>query len=706
MNAFRKRPHLVVGLLVSFLFLGFHYLGFGFLDAVDKKVYDLMMHLRASGEPNGDIVLVAIDDDSVEKLGRWPWPRSLLARGLDKISEGNPGVVGLSVILSEPEVSDGLREIDALAEEYRNMLRRGESPGEAPEAPAGPADALAALADPASGNQEGDGTAEGNANATGHGNGDGNAERGGDGSAADPVEETDPFLARIIEARSRLDNDAALADALKRAGNVVLPVFFKSSGVAVSSGEAYTPLRRYALGAWDGAPQSWHPRADRITRPIDPFLENAAGLGHINLLFDPEDSTYRREYLYYEYKRLYFPSYTVALAARFLGQERDQTGARPGMGVSVGPLFIPTDPWGATPIDFCGADSTFKSYSFFDVVNDKIPPSVFTDKAVIVTPTAKGIQNPLATPMGTMNVGEFSANALATFLSGKSITEPSFSLLARLVLILFVGLAVTFILPKIRAAAAAGFFAVLLAALAGASAWLFVSKDTWLSTTYPMAMLVIGYIGVVSAQYFVTETTRDKAVGESAETNRMLGVSFQSQGMLDMAFDKFRRVPVDDELKDLLYSLGLDYERKRQFNKAANVYEYIEKHDPKFKDVAQRKTKLMQASDTMVFGTGIFGPTGGDDGLMSTGTDTKPTLGRYEILRQLGKGAMGVVYLGQDPRINRTTAIKTVRFTDEFEEEQAAEMKAKFFREAESAGTLSHPHIVTIYDAGEEQDLA
>ncbi|OQX64332.1 MAG: hypothetical protein B5M56_00200 [Desulfococcus sp. 4484_241] len=65
-----------------------------------------------------------------------------------------------------------------------------------------------------------------------------------------------------------------------------------------------------------------------------------------------------------------------------------------------------------------------------------------------------------------------------------------------------------------------------------------------------------------------------------------------------------------------------------------------------------------------------------------------------------------MVYLGQDPRINRTTAIKTVRFQDDFDEEEAAEMKKKFFREAESAGTLSHPNIVTIYDAGEEQDIA
>ena len=67
---------------------------------------------------------------------------------------------------------------------------------------------------------------------------------------------------------------------------------------------------------------------------------------------------------------------------------------------------------------------------------------------------------------------------------------------------------------------------------------------------------------------------------------------------------------------------------------------------------------------------------------------------------------MGVVYMGLDPRINRTTAIKTFRFAEGFEEHEARRMKDKFFREAESAGTLSHPNIVTIFDAGEDQELA
>jgi tRNA A-37 threonylcarbamoyl transferase component Bud32 len=82
------------------------------------------------------------------------------------------------------------------------------------------------------------------------------------------------------------------------------------------------------------------------------------------------------------------------------------------------------------------------------------------------------------------------------------------------------------------------------------------------------------------------------------------------------------------------------------------------------------------------------------------------TIGRYEIIRSIGKGAMGEVFLGRDPHINRLTAVKTVRFEENFAKDDIEQIKIKFFREAESAGTLSHPHIVTIYDAGEDGDSA
>jgi serine/threonine-protein kinase len=82
------------------------------------------------------------------------------------------------------------------------------------------------------------------------------------------------------------------------------------------------------------------------------------------------------------------------------------------------------------------------------------------------------------------------------------------------------------------------------------------------------------------------------------------------------------------------------------------------------------------------------------------------TLGRYQVEREIGRGAMAVVYQGLDPKINRVVAIKAIALAREFSDEELEEARRRFFREAESAGRLNHPNIVTVYDAGEDQQLA
>ncbi len=81
-------------------------------------------------------------------------------------------------------------------------------------------------------------------------------------------------------------------------------------------------------------------------------------------------------------------------------------------------------------------------------------------------------------------------------------------------------------------------------------------------------------------------------------------------------------------------------------------------------------------------------------------------IGRYRILDELGRGATGVVYRAQDPAIGRTIAIKTIRLSDFTDEAERERLRERLFREAQSAGMLSHPNIVTIYDIAEENGLA
>ncbi len=73
-------------------------------------------------------------------------------------------------------------------------------------------------------------------------------------------------------------------------------------------------------------------------------------------------------------------------------------------------------------------------------------------------------------------------------------------------------------------------------------------------------------------------------------------------------------------------------------------------------------------------------------------------IGRYQVVKELGRGAMGVVFQAVDPTIGRTVAIKTIRLSDVTNTQERAKLRERLFREARSAGILSHPNIVTIYD--------
>ncbi len=81
-------------------------------------------------------------------------------------------------------------------------------------------------------------------------------------------------------------------------------------------------------------------------------------------------------------------------------------------------------------------------------------------------------------------------------------------------------------------------------------------------------------------------------------------------------------------------------------------------------------------------------------------------LGRYEILEELGRGAMGVIYKAKDPVIGRFVAVKTIRLGDFTAPGQVEELRSRLMREAQSAGVLSHPNIITIFDVGEEEGLS
>ncbi|MBB3167985.1 serine/threonine-protein kinase [Simiduia aestuariiviva] len=149
----------------------------------------------------------------------------------------------------------------------------------------------------------------------------------------------------------------------------------------------------------------------------------------------------------------------------------------------------------------------------------------------------------------------------------------------------------------------------------------------------------------------------------------------------------------------LSYDVAQTYEKQRRYEQAEKLYRSILARSGRFADVQGRLRRLQELSSGQA-GAGLDATLVIDEQIIN-----KPVLGRYEIQKELGRGAMGVVYLARDPRIGRMVAVKTLHYKH-FESNQLEGVKARFFREAEAAGRLSHPNIVSVFDVGEEADLA
>ncbi len=626
--------------------------GSDLVQSLERLAYD--WGVRASGRaPSSRIAVIAIDDQSIANIGRWPWSREVHAQMIGKLKQAGAKVVGYASFFFEPQIDPGLAYVQKLTELYQAL----------PPA-----------------QQEG----------------------------------FAQFGATLGEAENALNNDRKLAAAVTDAGNVALPMLFV---LGEPRGNPDRPLPDNVL-------------KNQITKVVDrigaqsnnifpvptiqaaaPLQEVAAGataIGHLNALPDVDGST-RTEPLIVRYYDQYFPSFSLMVAARSLNLGAGDIEMRLGEGVKVGNLTINTDPYLQMHSYFYKdkeGKPAFPLDSFYDVISGKIPAEKYRDKVVLIGATAAGVGTYQVTPISAaMPPVVTLAHSVSSILQEDFFVAPTWGFWVEKLVFLLVALYLILLLPRLKAGMGFGVSAAVLIALVATHFVLMTGKLMWIQLMASAVLLVIGHILLTTKRFLVTERGKARSDLDSAESNRMLGLAFQGQGQFDMAFDKFKKVPLDDAVMDNLYNLALDFERKRQFNKAHAVYEYMATYNPKFRDLDQKLNRAKQMSETVILGGGS-GRSNASTLILEGGAVEKPMLGRYQVEKELGKGAMGVVYLGKDPKIGRVVAIKTMALSQEFEADELEDVKQRFFREAETAGRLNHPNIVTIYDAGEEHDLA
>lgn len=616
-----------------------------FIGTLERRFYDFSS-TSSSRQPSDRIAVIAIDDQSIANIGRWPWPRDIHAQLIDKLAAAKARVVVHTVFFFEPEVDRGLAFIRKLKV------------------------VLAANAEPASA----------------------------------PSARSEQLAQVIAEAEAALDTDVRLAASLRNAGNVLLPSHFT---LGEPQGNADQPLPAFALRSALDESSGFSLAALRAQEPIESLGAAAAGIGHLDQLPDV-DGAVRFEPLLVSYDGKAVPSMALLAATKSLNLSAGDIKLHVGESVQIGKLRVKTDEsalmW---PQFYKGHDGkpAFGVDSFYDVLNGKIPASKYADKIVIIGATAAGVGTSFPVPGNpSLSPAETIAHITSSILSEHFIVQPGWGGGATLAVLLLVSAYLIVALPRLSAGMAALSTLMLFTLLLGTEFVLLSGAALWLKLVFPATLLLIGHLAFTTKRFLMTEAGKIESDEESAETSRMMGLALQGQGQLDMAFDHFRRVPMSEAVMGNLYSLALDFERKRQFNRAETVYKHMAAYNKDYKDLNIKLNRAKNLTETVMLGGNSVHP--GGTVLLDVGAVEKPMLGRYQIEKELGKGAMGVVYLGKDPKIGRVVAIKTMALSEEFEGDELVDARERFFREAETAGRLQHQHIVTIFDAGEEHDLA
>ena len=609
---------------------------------LERRYYDFAS-TSTSRQPSDRIAVIAIDDQSIANIGRWPWPRDVQAKLIDQLATAKAKTIVNTTLFFEPQADRGMAYIRKIKD---------------------------TLADPTIGR-----------------------------NAA-----TDPLNKIIADAEVALDTDSLLARSMTNASNVLIPSVFT---IGMPQGRPDKPLPPYALRSTTDDLKNFATQANRSQQPIELIGAAAAGIGHLNQQTDVDGSV-RHEPLLINYFGKAVPSMSLLAALNSLNLGAADIKLTPGEAVQIGKLVIKTDDAAMMlPQFYVGKENkpAFVTDSFYDVLSGKIPASKYADKIVIIGGTAVGVGTFFNTPAGpSLSAAEMMAHMLSSILSEHFIVEPVWGNLATLAAMLVVAGYLIAALPRLSAGNAAvitlGLFLLMLAA----EFVLLSVSAIWLQLVFPASLLLLGHLALTTKRFLVTEAGKLKSDEESGETNRMMGLAHQGQGQLDMAFDRLRRVPYSNALMDNLGSLALDFERKRQFNKSQAVYEYMATQNRGFPGLTSKLSRAKNLSETVILGGS--GARAGGTLLLDGGGVEKPMLGRYQVEKELGKGAMGVVYLGRDPKIGRVVAIKTLALSNEFDGEELNDARERFFREAETAGRLQHQNIVTIFDAGEEHDLA
>lgn len=435
------------------------------LRLAELKVYDLRYtQLRGPRPPTGRVVICAIDEKSVDELGRWPWPRHRQADLIKALKEYGAVVIGYDVVFPEPDDSGGLSALQA--------IRRGL--GTHPDTPETVSTILRRALEEA---------------------------------------DHDRRFAEAIQASSGVVLGYFFH--MSPEGLSHLGPEFQEEGYRLIRRSKY-PIVRQRPGASDSLVQ----RAYAVETSIAPIAQSTQAAGHFNFIPD-EDGALRRIPLVIKYRDHYFPS----LALQMLRQYLKATGTPSALmldlspsgvvQVKVGPQAVPTDEGGSMLINYLGPKQTLPHISATDVFHRRLPDGALRNRMVIVGATATGLYDLRVTPFDSNMPGvEIHGNVIENILQGSFITRPQWLLAVDYAAVVLFGLLITLAASWGRA-----HWSTLLGLAVGAltliaDRYLFLHMGVWINVTSPLLTIMVVFVGITLTKYLTEE--REKRFYRSA----------------------------------------------------------------------------------------------------------------------------------------------------------------------------------------------
>ncbi len=444
--------------LITVAVLAIYYFDPQFFSLLELKTLDLRFRSRGPIAPTGEVVLVTIDEKSLDELGRWPWPRSRLAALMDSLVKYNPKVVGFDIVWAEPDENSELKglldvrqKLDKLKVANRDLDRYL--------------------------------------------------------SSAIGKADTDRALAEAMGRSGR----AVLGYFFN---------FFAKEGQSPgkrSNQQNLPPLSYYNLVKFTSPEAANVPliEADHAEVNLPVISEAAEGAGYFNI-FPDSDGTVRWVPLVIKYQGQHYCPLSLAVLQKFLDNSLltlriAEFGVEQ---VRLGDVPIPTNEEGRMLINYRGPKKTFPHYSATDVIHGRLPANAFQDKIVLVGATAIGIYDIRVTPFDHVFPGlEVHANVIDSILQQQFLYRPNWVTFFDILAVLAVGLILGMLLPQLTALWGGLVTGVLFIVFIGLALFLFQGQGVWVNMTYPTLNLALTYLGITGYRYMTEERERKKVRG-------------------------------------------------------------------------------------------------------------------------------------------------------------------------------------------------